>query len=253
MKSACAYSSSARLRLLDAELAEALAPTRTGRSADHVHAEALRALRRRAGRCGRTRAGRASSRRARRRPTSSAPSCPRVSAACACGTLRASASSSAMVCSAAVITFDCGALATMIPRLVAASTSTLSTPTPARPITFRLVGAGDQVGGELASPSGSGSRRSRRSARPARRRSSPSPTSTSKRSRSSSTPGVGDLLRDEDRGRAPSRLTPQRGRRPRGTPAGPRRRRRRARPRGRAGRAPSRGPDSEVRMSKAPK
>ena len=58
---------------------------------------------------------------------------PPVSEACACGTLRASASSSAIVCSAAVITFDCGALATMIPRLVAASTSTLSTPTPARP------------------------------------------------------------------------------------------------------------------------
>ena len=37
---------------------------------------------------------------------------PPVSEACACGTLRASASSSAIVCSAAVITFDCGALAT---------------------------------------------------------------------------------------------------------------------------------------------
>ena len=61
---------------------------------------------------------------------------PSTSALCACGTLRASASSTANVCSAAVITFDCGALATMMPRLVAASTSTLSTPTPARPITF---------------------------------------------------------------------------------------------------------------------
>ncbi len=46
---------------------------------------------------------------------------------------RASASSRAIVCSAAVITFDWGALATTIPRLVAAGTSTLSTPTPARP------------------------------------------------------------------------------------------------------------------------
>ena len=53
--------------------------------------------------------------------------------------LRASASSSAIVCSAAVTTLDCGALATTIPRLVAASTSTLSTPTPARPITRRFV------------------------------------------------------------------------------------------------------------------
>ena len=38
------------------------------------------------------------------------------------------------MCSAAVITFDCGAFATTMPRFVAASTSTLSTPTPARPI-----------------------------------------------------------------------------------------------------------------------
>ncbi len=58
---------------------------------------------------------------------------PPISEACACGTLRASASSSASVCSAAVMTFDCGALATMMPRLLAAATSTLSTPTPARP------------------------------------------------------------------------------------------------------------------------
>src|SRR4051794_2202074 len=58
---------------------------------------------------------------------------PPVSDACAWGTLRASASNRAIVCSAAVITLDCGALATTIPRLVAASTSTLSTPTPARP------------------------------------------------------------------------------------------------------------------------
>ena len=42
-----------------------------------------------------------------------------------------------------------GAFATTMPRLVAASTSTLSTPTPARPITFSLVGAIDEVGGEL--------------------------------------------------------------------------------------------------------
>ena len=66
------------------------------------------------------------------------PSC---SDACACGMLRASASSSAIVCSAAVTTLDCGALATTIPRLVAASTSTLSTPTPARPITLQAASA----------------------------------------------------------------------------------------------------------------
>jgi hypothetical protein len=60
---------------------------------------------------------------------------PCISAACACGTLRAIASSSATVCSAAETMFDCGALQTTIPRRVAAATSTLSTPTPARPIT----------------------------------------------------------------------------------------------------------------------
>ena len=63
---------------------------------------------------------------------------PAVSEPCACGMLRASESISATVCSAAATMFDCGALATMMPRLVAASTSTLSTPMPARPITFRL-------------------------------------------------------------------------------------------------------------------
>ena len=61
---------------------------------------------------------------------------PAVSEACACGMLRASASISATVCSAAATVLASGALATTMPRLVAAATSTLSTPTPARPITF---------------------------------------------------------------------------------------------------------------------
>ena len=64
---------------------------------------------------------------------------PSTSAACAWGTLRASASSSASVCSAAVTTLDSGALATTMPAFVAAGTSTLSTPTPARPITLSRV------------------------------------------------------------------------------------------------------------------
>ena len=59
----------------------------------------------------------------------------------ACGVLRASASMSAMVCSAAETMFDVGALHTMMPRSVAASTSTLSTPTPARPMIFKLLPA----------------------------------------------------------------------------------------------------------------
>ena len=53
--------------------------------------------------------------------------------------LRASESSSASVCSAAVTTLDSGALATTTPRFVAAGTSTLSTPTPARPTARRFV------------------------------------------------------------------------------------------------------------------
>ena len=61
---------------------------------------------------------------------------PAVNDPCACGILRANANINAIVCSAAATMFDCGALATMIPRFVAAATSTLSTPIPARPITF---------------------------------------------------------------------------------------------------------------------
>ncbi len=64
---------------------------------------------------------------------------PDVSEAWAWGMLRASASSIAIVCSAAVTTLDCGAFATTMPRAVAAGTSTLSTPTPARPMTRRFV------------------------------------------------------------------------------------------------------------------
>ena len=74
---------------------------------------------------------------------------PLFSEACACGTLRASARSSAIVCSAAVITFDWGALATTIPRFVAAATSTLSTPTPARPTARSRVRLVDHLGVKL--------------------------------------------------------------------------------------------------------
>ena len=63
--------------------------------------------------------------------------------------LRASATSSPIVCSAAETTVDSGAFATTMPRRVAASTSTLSTPTPARPITFSFDRAVDQLGGQL--------------------------------------------------------------------------------------------------------
>ena len=88
---------------------------------------------------------------------------PLVSEACACGTLRASASSKAIVCSAAVTTFESGALATTIPRLVASGTSTLSTPTPARPIARSFVPAASSsasslVAERIKTPSNSPSR-----------------------------------------------------------------------------------------------
>ena len=53
------------------------------------------------------------------------------------GMLRAWARIRATVCSAAEITLDWGALTTMIPSRVAAATSTLSRPMPARPTTLR--------------------------------------------------------------------------------------------------------------------
>ena len=54
------------------------------------------------------------------------------SVASAAGICRDAASSSAIACSAALWMFDVGALTTSTPRSVAASTSTLSRPTPAR-------------------------------------------------------------------------------------------------------------------------
>ncbi len=59
----------------------------------------------------------------------------------AAGILREMLSSIPMVCSAAEIVLADGAFTTSIPRSVAVSTSMLSTPTPARPITFKRVPA----------------------------------------------------------------------------------------------------------------
>ena len=59
--------------------------------------------------------------------------------ASASGICRASDSISVMACSAVVIELPNGVFITMMPRAVAAGMSTLSTPMPARPITFRLV------------------------------------------------------------------------------------------------------------------
>ena len=116
-------------------LAEPVARRRTGRRRPRA-CPARGPAERPAGRSGRSRGRRASCRRARSRPSASAPSVPRFSAAWACGMLRARATSRPIVCSAAETTVDSGAFATTMPRRVAASTSTLSTPTPARPITF---------------------------------------------------------------------------------------------------------------------
>ena len=57
--------------------------------------------------------------------------------ASAWGTKRASAHSSAMPCSAAATVLAVGALTTSTPASVAATRSTLSMPTPARPTVFR--------------------------------------------------------------------------------------------------------------------
>src|SRR5215218_6243095 len=70
-----------------------------------------------------------------KRERSHRPARSEVSAA---GMRRAAASSRAMACSAALTTFDVGAFTTSTPRAVAAATSMLSRPTPARATTRRL-------------------------------------------------------------------------------------------------------------------
>ena len=61
--------------------------------------------------------------------------------ASACGICRASANIRAMACSAVVTALPNGVFMTTTPRSVAAGMSTLSTPMPARPTTFRRVAA----------------------------------------------------------------------------------------------------------------
>ena len=67
--------------------------------------------------------------------------CPPFSEALAWGIWRASDIIKPMVCSAAAMVLPVGALTTMIPRWVAAFTSILSMPTPARPITINFLPA----------------------------------------------------------------------------------------------------------------
>ena len=59
----------------------------------------------------------------------------------ACGIWRANASIMAIACSAVVTALPYGVFITTTPRLVAAAMSTLSTPIPARPTTFKLSAA----------------------------------------------------------------------------------------------------------------
>ena len=66
---------------------------------------------------------------------------PRVSAACAGLMWRAAASISATASSAALVMLEVGALTTMTPFCVAAFTSTLSSPTPARATTLSRLAA----------------------------------------------------------------------------------------------------------------
>ena len=74
---------------------------------------------------------------------------PALSAADAEAVLRATASSSATACSAAETMLEVGALTTMTPRAVAAGTSTLSRPTPARATTLQARRGGDGLGVDL--------------------------------------------------------------------------------------------------------
>ena len=74
---------------------------------------------------------------------------PAASDAGPAATLRSDASSRPTACSAALTMFECGALTTMTPALVAASTSTLSSPTPARATTRSRLAARDRLGVDL--------------------------------------------------------------------------------------------------------
>ena len=69
--------------------------------------------------------------------------------AAACGTGRAPHSMWVNVSSAVAMVLPDGVFMTTTPRSVAASTSTLSTPTPARPDHLELRRRGDHLGGDL--------------------------------------------------------------------------------------------------------
>ena len=79
---------------------------------------------------------------------------PSMSAAWAWGMLRAWARSRAIVCSAVVRMFDCGAFTTITPWVVAASVSTLSSPMPGPPDHHEVLPGRQHLGGDRRWPSG---------------------------------------------------------------------------------------------------
>ena len=118
---------------------------------------------------------------------------PADSDAWAAGTRRRTLNSSAMACSAAERMLDCGALTTSTPRAVAAGTSTLSNPIPARATTWSR-GAAASASASIvvalrmrtASASASAGSRAARSAPSVRRISQLSPSSVTAAGESSS-------------------------------------------------------------------
>ena len=74
---------------------------------------------------------------------------PCLSAACACGMLRARAASSPIVCSAAEVTVDSGAFATTIPRLRCGGDVDVVDPHARAADHLQPLGAVDQVAGQL--------------------------------------------------------------------------------------------------------
>ena len=97
---------------------------------------------------------RASCRPARRPPSGCVPTDRRSSAACACGTLRAWASSSAIVCSAAEMMLLCGALTTITPRARRGVDVDVVESDPGPADHHQLVGRGEHLVGDPASPNG---------------------------------------------------------------------------------------------------
>ena len=117
----------------------------------------------------------------------------------ACGMLRACASSSAMVCSAAESTFDCGAFTTMTPRRVAASTSTLSSADAGPADDDELVGGFEHLGGDLGRAADHQRRRAPHRVEELARRESPRlHVDLEPGAAHGLEPAVGELLGDED-------------------------------------------------------